>query len=542
MKKMKVNMKYISKTLRLFLLVGFTFSLSACLNDLDQSPNRPDFLLDEEFYKNPNSYQQVLARIYAGLAVTGQNGPAGSSDISGIDEGFGQYIRGLWQLQEITTDEAIIAWADGNLPDLHNQTWTPSNEFVNAAYSRFFYQVTISNEFLRQTTDEKLSSRNVGPELREVIRGYRAEARVLRALSYYHLLDMFGNVPVVTEADPVGFFLPQQRDRAFLFNFVESELLAAEGDLADPRSNQYARVDKAVAWTILAKLYLNAEVYINSGRYDDCRTYCERIISSGYQLASAYDHLFLADNNSNGAQNEVIFPIAYDGRFTQTFGGTTYLVHAPVGGEMNPVDFGINGGWNGLRTTSAFVNKFSDITGNTDSRAMFFTNGQSLEIDVVSNFTEGYAIAKWKNVDSQGRPGSDVTGNFPDTDYPMFRLGDIYLMYAEAHLRGGGGSRTDAVQYINLLRQRAYGDNSGNISSNDLTLEFILDERARELHWEGHRRTDLIRFGQFTGGSYIWPWKGGVRNGTATGRFRDLFPIPANELISNTSSKQNPGY
>jgi hypothetical protein len=247
--------------------------------------------------------------------------------------------------------------------------------------------------------------------------------------------------------------------------------------------------------------------------------------------------LFLADNDKNGAQNEFIFAIAFDGTKTQTYGGTTFLVHAPVGGSMPVAEFGINGGWGGVRTTSAFVNKFDANT--TDTRGQFYTKGQSKEIADVGSFTDGYAIQKFKNVDINGVQGSDKAGNFADTDFPIFRLADAYLMYAECAIRGAGGNLGTATTYVNALRTRAKGN---AISQGDLTLNFILDERGRELHWEGHRRTDLIRFGKFTGGSYLWPWKGNVASGTSTQSYRDLYPIPAGALASNQKLKQNPGY
>jgi hypothetical protein len=144
------------------------------------------------------------------------------------------------------------------------------------------------------------------------------------------------------------------------------------------------------------------------------------------------------------------------------------------------------------------------------------------------------------NKTSAGVAGSNAT--HPDTDFPMFRLGDAYLIYAEAHLRGGGGDRPQALAYVNALRQRAYGNTSGDISDPELTLQFILDERGRELLWEAHRRTDLIRYGLFTGGAYVWQWKGGAPAGTATETFRDLYPLPASELVANPNLTQNPGY
>jgi len=275
-------------------------------------------------------------------------------------------------------------------------------------------------------------------------------------------------------------------------------------------------------------------------RYTDCITYCNKIINAGYFLEPQYAYLFLADNHLT--TNEVIFTVTSDGAFTKTWGGTTAIIHAGVGGEMNPADYGIDGGWGGTRTTSAFVNKFDDITGETDKRALFFTEGQNLEIEDIGLFTDGYAITKFKNIDREGNPGSDLTHT--DTDYPMFRLADVYLMYAEAVLRGGtGGDIGTALQYANMVRERAYGGSTdGHISSNELTLDFIIDERARELYWEGHRRTDLIRFNLFTGGAYLWPWKGNLKEGRATDSKYDLFPIPDSDIGANPNLVQNPDY
>ncbi len=522
------------------LLVLFTGV--SCIDDLDQSnPDSESLLSIDEAFASEDSYEKFLAKLYAGLATTGQDGPAGNADITGIDEGESQYIRGYWVLQELTTDEAVIAWNDKTIKDFHWHTWSAGDLFINATFSRLDFQVKNCNEFLRQTTDEKLASRGVSESTKTQVKEFRAEARFLRALSYWHFLDLFGSVGLVTEDSSTEFFLPEQASRQELYNFVESELQAAIPEMKAPKTNIYPRADRGAAYMLLSKLYMNAEVYINTDKYGEALTAIESLISEGgYTLSPTYQQLFIADNDTNGAQSETIFSVAFDGLNTQTFGGTTFLTHATVGGNMDVEEFGINGGWAGIRTTSAFVNKFDDT--DNDKRKQFHTDGQTLEIGTIGDFTNGYAIKKWKNVDSSGAPGSDTTGDFVDTDFPMFRLADAYLMYAELFLRGGGGSASQSVDYINALRERAYENTSGNIATGDLNLDLILDERARELHWEGHRRTDLIRFGKFTGASYVWPWKGNSPNGTATDSYRNLFPIPSNAIAGNPNLKQNTGY
>ena len=534
-----------NKIRSIFLIFAGLALFWSCESELDLQPE-DNRRTAEAAFDDPESYKQFLAKLYAGFAISGQDGPAGDADLSGLDEGFSQYMRLYWKMQELTTDEAVIGWNDGTIKDLHNQNWTSGNEFIRTMYSRIMYQIAQSNEYLRQTTPEKLDSRGVDSSLRSEIEVYRAEARFLRALSYWHALDLFENTPFVTEEDPVGAFLPEQTSGPELFSYIESELLAIEGELRAPGANEYGRADQGALWMLLSKLYQNAEKYTGSDRSADVITYTSKVINSDYQLVDDYQKLFLADNNTNGAQNEIIFPITFDGLNTQAYGGMTFIIHAAVGGEMDPDNFGINGGWAGLRTTSALVNKFLDdnddpIEEVEDERALFFTDGQSKEIEDISSFNDGYAVSKYKNVDVNGNPGSDPTGDFPDTDFPMFRLADAYLMYAEAVVRGGGGSEADAVSYINELRERAYGDSSNNINSGDLDLDFIIDERARELYWEAHRRTDLIRFGKFSDGG-IWPFKGGVPQGATTESYRDLMPIPASDLGVNTNLTQNQGY
>jgi hypothetical protein len=536
------NKAMMLRTIKSVLVVfALAFFMQSCDDRLNLEPE-DSRLTAEVAFDDPAAYKQFLAKLYAGISLSGQEGPAGAPDLAGLDEGFSNYLRLYWKMQELTTDEAVIAWNDGTIQDLHGQVWTSGNEFIRTMYSRLLYQVALTNEYLRQTTDAKLDGRSVGADLRVEIQTYRAEARFLRALTYWHAMDLFANPPFVVENDPIGAFLPPQIQRADLFDFVEAELLDILDDMEAPRANEYGRADRGAAWMVLAKLYLNAEVYTGNSRYADVITYTNNIIGAGYSIPNTpYFHSFLADNDSNGSQEEVIFTIPFDGLNTQAFGGMTFLTHAPVGGSMNPADFGINGGWFGVRATPTFIEQFPDEENSADGRALIYTDGQNKDITTIATFTDGYALTKYRNVDVDGNPGSDTSGDHTDIDFPMFRLADAYLMYAEAALRGGGGSLSTATGYINELRSRAYGDTSGNIAQADLDLNFIIDERSRELYWECHRRTDLIRFNQFSDNG-VWQWKGGVQQGTTTESFRDLMPLPATDLGINTNLNQNTGY
>ncbi len=544
MKILKLNNKIYIGLVSLVFVLFFV----SCESELDKDPITEK--TESQAFESPDSYEQFLAKIYGGWAVNGQE-LNGNDDIQGIDGNFSNYVRLLFTLQQLSTEETIIAWNDGTIHDIHNHVWTPSNEFIAAMYYRVYFQVGMVNQFLRETTDDKLNGRGVDADLKAEIQLFRAEARFMRAMSYWHGIDFFGDIPFVTEDDIVGNFFPEQKPRTEMFNFIESELIAIENTLVASGQNVAGRADQAAVWMLLAKLYLNAEVYTGTARYNDAMNYTMKVIGQSGRtihkdgdsdkLFSSYSQLFLADNGSNGAENETIFSIQFDGVNITGYGGTTYLTHAAIGGDMNASDFGVSNGWGGLRTTKGFVEKFDDITGNTDSRAMFFTDGQSLEIENPFTFTDGYAVAKYRNIDTNGDQGSDGSGEFTDIDFPVFRLADAYLMYAELNLRGGGGDAATAVDYINMLRERAYGDTSGNISSGDLDLDFILAERSRELFWESHRRTDLIRFGQFSDQG-VWPWKGGVMAGTTTESYRDLYPIPSADIIANPTLTQNDGY
>ena len=540
---MKLNIFNINK----IALIGIfsLFTMTSCHDDLDLNPIDPDMVTENQVFSNPQEAKAALGKIYASLSLTGQEGPAGQPDIVGIDEGTSQYTRLMFYLNELTTDEAIVGWGDAGLPNLHAMNWGASNPFIEAMYFRLAQTVSFSNSFIEKA--EALGEKDA--EVKKFI----AEARFIRAYAYYNLMDMFANVPLVTK---VSLELPKQNNRQEIYTFVETELKDLEVQLAEPKSNEYGRVDKAAAYALLSRLYLNSEVYVKQNKYKEAAEYSKKAIESGYILntvdkngnGSAYDELFLADNDTNGAQNENIFAINFDGRYSTTYGGATFIVKSKIGGTMAPADYGVNGGWGGPRTTKALVNQFSNSVsqnngaGNptawTDKRAMFHTDGQTFEIENVSEFKQGYAIKKFSNKKSDGTNGNNNTGEHADVDIPIFRVGEMYLNYAEAALRGGGDAGL-ALTYINKLRERAYGNTSGNVAS--INLDFILAERSREMYWEGTRRVDLIRFNQFTT-NYNWPFKGGIANGMNVDSHRTIYPIPFNALAVNKNLTQNPGY
>jgi hypothetical protein len=523
------------------LIGAVVFAISSCTKDLDTSPIDPDEVTSGNVFNDPEAYTQFMAKCYAGLAVGGQEGGDGKPDVAGIDGGFSQYLRQYWYHQELSTDEALISWDDATIKDFHYQQWGSGDNFIAAMYYRIYYQISLCNEYLRQTEDGVLNDRGVSDEWRAKIKDYRLEARWLRSLSYWHALDLFGSVPFVTETDPVGDadFFPPQATQVELFDFIESELKEIESQMMAPRTNEYGRADQAAAWTLLAKLYMNAEVYIGQDRYAECINYCDKVIASSYELAPSWQQVFWANNDQiDETMREIIFPIRYDGERTQTWGGITFIIHAGIGGSMVGPDYGVDGGWGGTRVTPNYYQRFDDP--NNDVRATFYTDGQTYNIADVGDFTNGYAYPKFVNYSIVNETKVDgYSQSFPDTDFPMFRVADIYLMYAEAVARGGGGSMAQAVDYVNDLRSRA---GVGTISESDLTKEFVLDERARELGWECHRRTDLIRFGLFTSGEYVWEWKGNTQQGRATDAKYNLYPLPAADVNANPNLVQNPNY
>lgn len=502
----------------------------SCTKDLDQYPTIET--TSENVYTSVGGYQSVLAKLYASFAVAGNNHGDGDPDMASETASEG-YLRVYFNLQEIPTDEVIYTWAGGdNLVDIQFMKWGASDTWVNAMYYRIYYTIALCNEFLRNAAEEKISA--FSDTDRTQILQMAADARFLRALAYTHAMDLYGNVPFVTEKDPVGAFFPARIVRKDLFAYIESELIAIAEVLPEPLQNVFGRVSRAAAWSLLAKNYLNAEVYTGTSRYADCVTYSEKVIEAGYSLADDYKKLFNADNDKR--TNEIIYAVQADVKNTSTWGATTYFVNGPIIGSMTASDYGVMTGWYSFRALREFVNTFE----SADLRGDFWTDGQTLDVADPSSSSQGYGIVKYTNLNDDGTYTTDE--GMVNTDFPMIRLADVYLMYAEAVIRGGGGSLTKALGLVNDIRTRAYDNTSGNIALAQLTLDFVLQERGRELFWECTRRTDLIRFGRFTGSSYLWQWKGGEEDGRAVDTKYNLYPIPSTDLTANPNLVQNTGY
>lgn len=547
--------------------------VSSCTDDLNLAPNNPNLINGADL--TPDDYASILAKCYGGLAYSGQTGPNGDCDISGLDGGMSQYTRALFMMNEFTTDECIWIWPDNGVIDLVTNTWGKDNGNVFGTYSRLYSHIAVCNDFIRQAKNSEDAS------VREMV----LQARALRAMSYYWAIDIFGQASFTLDTDEFG-SSPEQKDRAFLYNWLDSELDDIETQYKEEFPNntvQYAHVGLDGVQALHARLCLNAQVYTNGAvnGYAKCSTLCSEVIArhnDGYLnsgLAEDYLYLFCADNNKympgGGGVNEILWGVAYEKDNTQAYGGTQFLIAAATanasGGDdgiCSAADYGINNPWECMHATKEFSDKFTAA----DARwAMWLKepNGYQKANTGFSKFSNGYAVIKFTNLlsgadkawaNASGTPcgptWSAANGGqygsaaaraetWVDTDLPLIRLADVYLMYAESYIVGGAGNEADALTYVNYVRGRA---GVTLWTAADLRTDNILDERQRELYWELTRRSDLVRHGKFTGSAYNWAYKGTQLdvNGTSIPDYMNLMPIPTNIIGAQPEFNQNPGY
>ena len=535
---------------KIFSAVAAAAMLTACVGDLNTIPLNPTDVTSETAYgADEQGYVQGLAKIY--FQLTSNN----TQDLQVADGGASEFIRAFWSTQEVTADAAKCAWGDAWVNDLNNCTWKGDvlNDAVYAVYVRTLQGITYVNEYLRQTSDANLSTRGCSDEVKAKVQQFRAEARFLRAYFYWAAMDTFGQVPFSTENTQFGGgYNPPQKPAAEIFDFIVDELndLASEGSAMPAAQSNYPRADKGSVLGLLARVYLNAEVYTGTAKWAEAKAACEKIYALGYALAPTHAELFRGDNGENDAvKKEFLFAASYDAESNQSYGGTTYLTLSTLSGDDGAVNItGINGGWAGNRVPYEYVAKWFEDVKNPDyaegtyeykdARAgYFYIKGRSESMqDNLNTFLNGWSCIKFNNVphdmDAVDYAATAATKNFSDIDWPLIRLGEIHLIYAEACMHAGG----DASAQVAALAERA-----GVAAPAAIDADFLMAERARELMWEAHRRTDLIRYGKWISG-YNWTFKGGNFGGQDLPAHFNVFPVPSTELATNLDLQQNPGY
>lgn len=518
----------------------------------------------------------LLAKQYATLGHTGQKGPAGVADISG-DEGETGFIRTVFNLQELMTDETLWAYqSNEGIAQITSMDWDKNNKRVNWAYQRLSFDITQYNFFISEQSGI-LSEDKI------------AEVRFLRALNYYYFLDLYRKAPFKDTFDDN---LPTEKSGKDLYEWLDNELTTIEPLMAEVgaynNSENFGRADRGAAYALHARLALNSAVYTDGQikDYQKAIDYCNKILvdnAGKYELCrvakngySGYQQLFMGDNDCNpAAMKEIIFPIRQDGVKTRAYAGTSYLVNAstipgmPYASTSDP--------WKCLFARVDLVKKFfpnedipkatdEDLLSNPskdqviakdnekgistadvvaqakDDRALFYMGigGCSDKVrtltpgDAITSPLNGASFVKWTNLHADGT--AQHHQNFSDTDFPMFRLAEIYLTRAEAKYRLNGSQ--EGLADILEVQGRA----NRNLKATSVDEQTLIDEWCREFYMEGRRRSDLVRFGLFTGSKYRWSFKGGVEKGQGVPTKCNIYPIPGDEIKNNPNMTQNPKY
>ena len=569
------------KTIAPAVALLLTASLSSCMDDLDKGNINPN--VDA----SPN-ITGLYSKCYAGLIMEGNDGNA---DFTIDNAGKSTLLRNLFNFNEVPTDEAVCWWSDGGIADVAYNKFDPGNPTLKNLYYRLMSNISYENHFLSLDAAKAEKTKY-------------AEVRVLRAYSYFLMLDFFGDPTFI---DKISAETPRQAHaynakfeegksytraellqmgREFLFSWVENELLAAEPDLLEAKAEtsdtdpNYGRIDKGTCWLLLSRLYLNAGTYLNNDGqnnpyWNKALEYAEKIIdpSTGYALfddskmsaeAKAngykpYDLLFMGDNGSNGASCEALLPLMQDGEKTRGYGGSMFFVAALWDATMQTVadkDAATTANtWSGMRVRPQFVEKFftdpkvvvnksaSEIRAmNVDDRAILWGKGNS---DGDRTLEIGANDKFVKGIATPKWNNNYSNGGTPHDSYNVDI--DFFLFrVAEAYLNAA-----EAEMHLNgegSAKAKKYIDALRNRAHAAVrasyTLNDVLDERARELYCEGLRRTDLIRFNQFGGSqaTYNWELKGGSANGTTFAKAYNLYPLPSSEILSNKNLTQIDGY
>jgi len=456
-------------------------------------------------------------------------------------------------------------------------------------YQRLGVDVLMYNQFLSVKSND--SEENIYR---------RAEVRFLRALHYWYYLDLFHKAPFKTEFNSELPVPKEGKDLYDWIDNELTEIAPlmrpAGYYVSTGFSSGYGRADRGAAWLLHARLALNSAIYTDKqvNDYNKAILYADSLISSGaYELAkgyktvtsdkygsrkySGYEQLFMADNDENSnAYKEIILPIRQDGLTTRCYSAGCYLVASMRCPEMPFAN--TSAYWTSNFARASLVEKFFDkaedcpcstesapnnstesqiisldesdgsstaqiIAAAGDDRALFYAGRgggvRKVRTDKITTFTDGLSIVKWQNLRSDGKDTQvhDAALAWPDTDIPLLRFAEAYMIKAEAAYRLN--DKQTAISNINVLRERAHTSNISTV--NDKTM---LDEWSREFYMEGRRRSDLVRFNAFTSSSYLWDWKGGEANGKAVDSKFNVYPIPYDDINNNPnmSDAQNEGY
>lgn len=500
------------------------FAGTSCVGDLDITPNDPNVKLS---LTTTAEWDGFLARLYGNLYR--------DDIVSTSDGGAGTFTRTHFNLQEITADEAFIseAWNDPGYQPLNKCQWSSDNEWIYAAFAREFFNAKMCAEFqanMRAQGAAFFTEREVSARI--------AEASALRGLSYYMMIDLFGRGPWVDESSVTG-AIPPTYDRAELFKAITDELEAQIPNLYPAAEQAYGRVSREAGYMLLAKLYLNAEVYTGTAMWAQCAAACKKVVETGIQLAPTYKYLFCSTNDKYVGNGEILWAVPQEQGRMEAWGGTTYLTCGAwfaSAAEADPdvlTRLNFKDAWGGLRIRPELSKALQG-----DNRRMIFEGTFKEEIPTLGGNDAtscGYMLIKFSNSPEDDYDNTAGNNNnnvaMSNTDYPIFRLADTYLMLAECQMHG---VECNGLFYLNEVRARA-----GMPKMDSITPEALLKERQCELYFEGHRRSDLIRFGKYTGSDYMWAWKGGDYTGASLPAWRALFPIPV-QYVGTIG--QNEGY